>query len=79
MSKKINNSFKELYIWCKQETKEKIKDIIIKKLNFYDYFSFLDEYLNYLVNMIIDIKLDNKYYILIIFFILEKKLNKIIL
>ena len=75
MIKKINHSFKDLYNWCSRETKDKIKEIILKKLNIYDYFS-LDEYLNYLYNMIIDIKIKNTYYILIIFFYLRKKIKQ---
>ena len=74
MSNKINDSFKELYIWCNHETKNKLNEIILKNLNFSDYFSF-DEYLNYLIEKIIESQLPDSFGILIIFFYWRKKIK----
>ena len=75
MTKKINNSFKDLYNWCSKETKDKIEDIIIKNLNFSDYFS-LNEYLIYILDMIQHTQLDESYNILMIFFYLRQKIKQ---
>ena len=72
ISKEVSSSFKNIYLWTYQETKDKINKIILKNLNFFEYFSF-DENLHYLFEKIIEEKLDDSYLILIIFFIYEKK------
>ena len=74
ISKEVSSSFKNIYLWTYQETKDKINKIILKNLNFFEYFSF-DENLHYLSEKIIEEKLDDSFLILIIFFYLRKKIK----
>ena len=74
ISKEVTTSFKKIYLWTSQKTKDKINKIILKNLNFSEYFSF-DENWHYLYYKIIETKLKDSFLILIIFMFLKKKIK----